>query len=325
MKRLYLVIGIVLIISILSFTLFFLMKPKSDIESRVKITDIKVTDRLDSISYALGTVWAYNVTRYLGIHTIKYSFYRGVKDYLAGDSSIIGIYAANELLKQRINEIKNESLYPKNGGFVNFQKIQLKTKYDTFSYTLGFAWTFGAYGIGISEVSPSLLAGLERNLSGDTSIFGNYQSATNYLMAYVEELRLKKFADVKKKNDDWLMANKNSKGIITRPDGLQYKIIKSGKGKSPSESDAVECNYTSKLIDGSIFENAYKTGKSYKFYPGSVIPGCAEAISLMKEGDIWEIYVPYNLAYGSGGVYGKVPPYATVIIDLEFLNILKNN
>jgi FKBP-type peptidyl-prolyl cis-trans isomerase FklB len=297
---------------------------KSTADCNIKIKDIALINKSDTISYALGIVWGKGLGRNVGLNKISNSFYIGVCDYIKGDSSLMGIYKANDYLESHRQEIKNDPLWPDNDNNISVCDIPLKSKYDTISYALGYAWCRGAYGIGISKVTPSLLIGLTKGIKGDTTIF-NYQTADKYLRAYIEELRLIKFADIKKKNDEWLEGNKKNPGVTTLADGIQYKIIKSGKGKSPSNSDIVECNYIFKLIDGKVLENSWETQQTKKFYLFGVIHGLAEAVQLMKEGDKWEIFIPYNLAYGSGGTKDQVPPFGTVIYELELLKVTSNN
>ena len=113
-------------------------------------------------------------------------------------------------------------------------------------------------------------------------------------------------------------------GVISLPSGLQYKIIKKGKGtKSPTLTDVLTCNYTGKLIDNSIFDSSSKNTEPFKFYLTGVIKGWSEALQLMHTGDNWEIYVPYYLGYGSGGSKGKISPFATLIFEIELVSIEK--
>jgi FKBP-type peptidyl-prolyl cis-trans isomerase FklB len=136
-------------------------------------------------------------------------------------------------------------------------------------------------------------------------------------------VRLKKFGGIKKINENWLIENGKKEGVYTLPSGVQYKIIKSGNGISPTESDILECHYISKLINGNVFDNAYYEGPTFRFYLSAVIPGWSEALKLMKEGDEWIIYIPWQLAYGSGGMGDLVPPYSTVMINVELVKVTK--
>ncbi len=290
----------------------------------VKIKDIKLATRQDTISYALGFEWGRGIGRNVGLNKISNSFFNGVQDYLNGDTSLMGIYKTFDYLEKRQPEFKYNPLWPDNDTNIRVCDIKLVTKFDTMSYALGFAWCRGSYEIGISKVTPALIIGLSKGLKGDTSIF-SYRSADVYLRKYIDELRLVKFADIKLKNEKWLAENKKNPGIITLPDGLQYKVIRNGTGISPMINDIVECNMIKKLINGTVVENSYENKEPKKFYLFSEIKGLSEAIQLMKEGDKWEIYLPYNLAYGTGGTKDQIPPFATVIFEVDLIKVTKNN
>lgn len=322
MKKKFLIISALIIIVLLLSVLYFKGTFKSN-PDKVKIKNISLVTRVDTISYALGSVWATNIKHFLGYHNMTYAFYLGVHDYLKKDSSKMGMYWINNYLQNHGYNFKFKEKWPVNDSNIRICDIQLKTKFDTFSYSLGFAWCSGAYGIGITEVTPSLLLGLLKGLKGDTSLFRNYTAANIYLMSYVEEQRFKKFGDIKKVNEDWLKVNGRKEGVKTLPSGVQYKILKSGNGISPNVNDVAECNYIGKLIDGKVFDSTYQSGPPLKFYVGSVMKGWLETLQLMKEGDKWEIYIPYKLAYGSGGVKDMVPEYSTVILEVELVKVTK--
>jgi FKBP-type peptidyl-prolyl cis-trans isomerase len=321
MKR-NLIFAISLLVILLAIGAYFILKKETNEACNIEIKSIPVATKIDTVSYALGYAWAINMSKYGGLNNITYAFYNGVQDYIKGDTSFMGIYKASDYLKEKLDKIKLEK-WPVNDSTMSLCDIEVESKFDTFSYALGFAWCRGAYGIGISQVSPALISGLLNTFKGDTSIFKNYVSANNYLLAYVDELRLAKFGDIKAKNDNWLAENAKKEGVITLPSGIQYKIIKSVKGnvKPINNNDIIECMYTGKLIDGSVYENY--NNASYKFYLFAEIKGLSEVVQLMKPGEKWEIYLPYNLAYGSGGINEKVPPFSTVIIEFELLNITK--
>jgi FKBP-type peptidyl-prolyl cis-trans isomerase len=323
MKKISILIVSTLIIFATIFLVLFFTKNSKSVENDIKIKDIVLANKTDSISYALGKVWANNINKYIGITHISYAFYSGVQDYINKDSSKMGIYKSNDYLQALLDKIKSDTLWPKNNDDILLSRIPFKTKYDSFSYALGFAWCSSAYKFGIAKVSPALIIGLSKGFKGDTSLFKNFDSATNYLMSYIEELRLKKFASIKKTNEEFLKENATKEGVKTLPGGLQYKIIKSGKGISPTEQDLVECLYIGKLIDGKVFDNSYKE-TPFKGYVGSVVKGWSDALKLMKEGDEWIIYIPYNLAYGSGGIENLIPSYATILIDCELVKVTRN-
>lgn len=121
-------------------------------------------------------------------------------------------------------------------------------------------------------------------------------------------------------NADFLSKNKRVPGVITSKSGLQYKILKEGTGATPSDTSQVEVNYEGRLIDGTVFDSSYKRGQSATFGCNQVIKGWTEALTMMKEGDVWELYIPYNLAYGERGSQ-SIPPYATLIFKVELIKV----
>ena len=121
-------------------------------------------------------------------------------------------------------------------------------------------------------------------------------------------------------NADFLSKNKRVPGVITSKSGLQYKILKEGTGATPSDTSQVEVNYEGRIIDGTVFDSSYKRGQSATFGCNQVIKGWTEALTMMKEGDVWELYIPYNLAYGERGNQ-SIPPYATLIFKVELIKV----
>lgn len=138
-------------------------------------------------------------------------------------------------------------------------------------------------------------------------------------MAQMQKLGKNNIEEGKK----FLTENKNKKGIKTTKSGLQYKIIKSGKGKSPKLTDTVTTHYRGTLVDGTEFDSSYARNQPATFPVNGVIGGWTEALQLMKPGDKWKLYIPAKLAYGErgSGPGGKIGPNATLIFDIELIKI----
>jgi FKBP-type peptidyl-prolyl cis-trans isomerase FklB len=117
--------------------------------------------------------------------------------------------------------------------------------------------------------------------------------------------------------------NKTKPGVVTLPDGLQYKVLKEGSGEKPNANDTVTVNYAGTLIDGTEFDSSYKRGEPISFPLNGVIPGWTEALQLMKVGSTWELYIPADLAYGANGVPPVIGPNQTLIFKVELLGIKK--
>ncbi len=126
----------------------------------------------------------------------------------------------------------------------------------------------------------------------------------------------------KKEGEAYLSKNKKKKDVVTLESGLQYKVVKSGKGKvSPKITDKVVTHYHGTLIDGTVFDSSYNRGQAVSFPVNAVIKGWTEALMKMKVGDRWQLVIPSNLAYGEQGAPPSIGPSATLIFDIELLEI----
>lgn len=123
-------------------------------------------------------------------------------------------------------------------------------------------------------------------------------------------------------NQHWLTVNAKKDGVKVTPSGLQYKVLTAGTGDVPKTTDKVKVNYEGKLINGTMFDSSYQRGKPAEFPLNGVIKGWTEALSLMPVGSKWELYIPYNLAYGERG-NSNIPGYSTLIFTVELLEIVK--
>ena len=120
----------------------------------------------------------------------------------------------------------------------------------------------------------------------------------------------------------FLQNNAGKPGVITTKSGLQYEVLNPGTGKKPKATDKVRCHYEGTFTNGMVFDSSYKRGEPAVFGVGQVIAGWTEALQLMSEGSEWELYIPYNLAYGEAGAHGAIPPYAALVFKVELLEVL---
>jgi FKBP-type peptidyl-prolyl cis-trans isomerase len=121
----------------------------------------------------------------------------------------------------------------------------------------------------------------------------------------------------------YLAENAKKEGWVTTDSGLQYKVITAGTGAQPSADDTVSVHYKGTLIDGTEFDSSYSRGEPATFPVSGVIPGWVEALQLMKEKGKWQLAIPSDLAYGPGGTGGTIGPNATLIFEVELLEIIK--
>lgn len=119
----------------------------------------------------------------------------------------------------------------------------------------------------------------------------------------------------------FLSENAEKEGVVTLESGLQYKELTSGDGAVPKLDDTVKVHYRGRLIDGTEFDSSYQRGEPAVFPVSNLIPGWIEALQLMNVGDVWELYVPADLAYGPGGT-STIPPYSTLVFEMDLQEII---
>ena len=138
------------------------------------------------------------------------------------------------------------------------------------------------------------------------------------------EMQVQMATKNKTDGEAFLAQNKNQPGVVTLPDGLQYKIITEGSGATPTITDIVTVNYSGKLLDGTEFDSSYKRGQPAEFPVGGVIHGWTEALQQMKAGSKWQLFIPSELAYGEQGRPG-IPPNSVLVFDVELLSVQTSN
>lgn len=122
-------------------------------------------------------------------------------------------------------------------------------------------------------------------------------------------------------NEKWLADNGKLKGVKTLPSGLQYRVLTEGTGAVANDTCEVEVHYEGSLIDGTVFDSSYKRGKPATFKPSQVIKGWSEALKMMPEGSVWNLYIPASLGYGERGQGQNIPGNSTLIFKVEVIKV----
>lgn len=148
----------------------------------------------------------------------------------------------------------------------------------------------------------------------------NMQEANQYVNTTLDQIR---YGSNKEEGEAFLAANKLREEVTETESGLQYEVLKEGKGKRPTTTDKVKVHYHGTLIDGTVFDSSVDRGEPIVFGVTQVIPGWTEALQLMTVGSKYKLYIPYNLGYGERGAGAQIPPYATLIFEVELLGIEK--
>ena len=172
-----------------------------------------------------------------------------------------------------------------------------------------------------SIVTPLFYRGFADILLNDTAVF-NMTNAEKLQQDKMQANRKAKAEKLNKAGRDFLTANAKKPGVITTPSGLQYEVLTQGTGDVPQKTDKVKVHYEGKLIDGTVFDSSIQRGEPAVFGLNQVIKGWTEGLALMPVGSKWRLYVPQELGYGERQA-GKIPPYSTLIFDVELLGIEK--
>ncbi len=120
----------------------------------------------------------------------------------------------------------------------------------------------------------------------------------------------------------FLAENAKRDEVTVTESGLQYEVIATGEGEKPTADSTVRVHYHGTFANGDVFDSSVDRGQPAEFPVGGVIAGWTEALQLMTEGSKWKLTIPYNLAYGEQGSQGAIPPYATLVFDVELLSIV---
>lgn len=192
---------------------------------------------------------------------------------------------------------------------------------EKVSYALGMNIANSILASGVKDLNIDEFAkAVKAVLAGEETSMSVADSQAT-LQEYFTKLQEEQSTAFKAEGEAFLAENAKKEGVVTLASGLQYKVIKAGNGKSPKASDSVECHYEGRLIDGTKFDSSYDRGETATFGVTQVIAGWVEALQLMKEGDKWQLYIPYNLAYGERGAGAQIPPFATLVFDVELVKV----
>ncbi len=172
----------------------------------------------------------------------------------------------------------------------------------------------------------NLMAGFITGATGKNGLMTTdaaNQIAQTKMEAIKSQTMQKQYGPNKVAGEKFLAANKKKPGVVTLPSGLQYKVIKEGKGAIPQDTTQVKVQYEGRTIDGNVFESSYKNGNGpASMIPKQMIPGWTEALTRMPEGSVWEVYIPQQLAYGNRQA-GQIKPFSTLIFKIELIKVGK--
>ena len=273
-------------------------KDKNKKQSTETLAPVKLNDNRDSVSYAAGQSMTEGLVPYLVQRMNIDTTY--MADFMQGFNEAIAT-AENPREKARIAGMQIADQVA-NSMLPNITKEFAETP-DSIDKALFFR-------------------GFNDALLNSNAVMTT-EKATTFFKEQREIAKNVKAEKMKEGGRRFLAENRHKAGVITTPSGLQYKVLVKGEGEVPQKTDKVKVHYEGRLIDGTVFDASTKHGtEPATFRADQVIKGWTEALTMMPVGSKWELYIPENLAYGERQA-GQIPPYSTLIFQVELLGIEK--
>lgn len=255
---------------------------------------------IDTMSYALGLSQTQGLRDYivmrLGVDTAYIDeFIRGLNDGVnAGDDKKKTAYYAGIQIGQQVGGMMIKGINHEVFGEDSTKTISMK----------------------------NYMAAFITGVKGEEGLMTLDQAAYT-AQRLMQEIKAKsmeeQYGDNKKAGEKFLAENKKKAGVVTLPSGVQYKVIKEGKGEMPKDTSLVEVNYEGRTLEGKVFDSSYKRKESAKMRTNQVIKGWSEALTHMPEGSVWEVYIPQELAYGPRQQGADIKPFSVLIFKIELI------
>ena len=197
------------------------------------------------------------------------------------------------------------------------------TELDSASYSFGMKIAQGLKSDGVQALNYDLLKqGMQDVFTGKTLVV-NDEQAGQTINQFLQKISKAKYAALEEAGKKFLEENKKNPKITTTASGLQYEVLQPGTGVKPKATDTVTVHYKGTLVDGTQFDSSYDRGEPITLPLDGVIKGWTEGVQLMPVGAKYRFYIPYQLGYGERGAGQDIPPFSTLIFDIELLKVGK--
>lgn len=193
---------------------------------------------------------------------------------------------------------------------------------DKISYALGLGIGQQLKSMNIENFSIEDFAKSVSDVMEDKELAFSHREAQTMLQDFFQKKQKQEAQQAIAKGKAYLDENAKKAGVTVTKSGLQYEVLTEGSGKSPKATDTVRCHYEGRLLDGTVFDSSFERGTPADFGLNQVIPGWTEGVQLMKEGAKFRFTIPYLLAYGEQGAGASIPPFSTLIFDVELIKVL---
>jgi len=204
-------------------------------------------------------------------------------------------------------------------------KEALDTAHNKVSYGIGRQMGTQLRGNDFKGINIELvMAGLADAYEGVEDLVGMEEMSKAYteIQAQIQKEVAAEAEANQKLGQDFLEQNKSKEGVQVTESGLQYEVLTEGKGEIPESTSRVKTHYHGTFIDGRVFDSSVERGEPATFPVNGVIKGWTEALTMMPVGSKWKLYIPSDLAYGSQGASGSIPPNTALVFEVELLEIV---
>lgn len=193
---------------------------------------------------------------------------------------------------------------------------------NKISYALGLGIAHQLKSMGIEDFSVEDFSQSVSDVLADKTPAMTNREAQELLNDYFQKKQKEEAEKAIAEGKVFLQANGKREGVTTTKSGLQYEVLTPGKGeRSPKATDTVVCHYEGRLVSGKVFDSSYERNQPAEFGLNQVIPGWTEGLQLMSEGAKFRFYIPYLLGYGEQGAGPSIPPYSTLVFDVELISV----
>jgi FKBP-type peptidyl-prolyl cis-trans isomerase len=197
------------------------------------------------------------------------------------------------------------------------------TQVDSASYSFGLKIAQGLKSDGVGSLNYALLSKAMEDVFKGNQLMISDEQAGAAISGFLQQASKAKFSGLEEEGSKFLAQNKLKPNIVTTASGLQYEVITQGTGEKPKATDEVTVHYKGTLINGKQFDSSYDRNEPLSLPLNNVIPGWTEGVQLMAVGSKYRFYIPYQLGYGERGAGQDIPPFSTLLFDIELIKIGK--